>query len=1127
VLPDYNSPKLLCINSLIVILIVSSLTPICLGQADSKQQAMIQKAQWTLRIAEEQFQRGLYSEAEHSLAKIQREYAGVMSEEDLQTASDLRLRVQTALSERARVATLLSQSDEYAANQQYDLARSRLQEALNSNYLTKAEREQINLIVNDIDQQVATQQVTSQPEVTYDSSSVTYETSSVSSDSVTSVTDEISPVSTTGESSYEASSGSVGTTVVSDHGTAPALKSVDEGRRIANLFNASVDLFEAGQYAQSRPGFVEVANSGFNYTADGLKSTDYINMVDLALGKNTPSQLEQPQQQGDSFGDRTGDSTGPAEISYQARPMELEPIGKDVSGTLPVAQQEQGYIRQIEQKRNRQINYTRAIVNDSVVKAEKFTADKKFDKADQAIARAFTTINKNKMLLGDELFTKFNGQLDAISKSISRSRAQHTTAVEEQTRIETEKLRSDIRKTAEERRIKAVQDYMARASAFQEQQRYEEALGQLEQVLAIDPTNQRALILSQTLEDTVRWREQLKIQKEIDTEELSLLLETQKKNMPYFNEVNYYGADRIPQPKNWKELTAGRGDEAMVGQSRADALVYKQLEQIVDLTDLTEDTSLVDALEIVSNASTPPLTIVVLWGDLSENAFLEQEEPIKMSGRGLSAIKLRTGLDRLLQAVGGGLAELGFVVEDGIVTIATTESLPSNYVNNIYDVSELLGAPADFAYDLESLDSGGGSGGRGGGGSSSSRGGGGGSSRGGGGSSRGGSSGGSGSSGDLTGTFETEYRASEIIWIIQQTIEPDTWYDVGGEGQIYTFGGTKLIVWQTPEIHEKIRNFLDSMRDLLGQQVAIESRFLLVDENFLEDIGFDVDFQRFQLGGNISSGGSASFLQNSFNIAAPSATSITSSLGAQGAYNSGAAVGSSVGAAIQTSFGYGGITDDLQVNFIIRATQAHANSKSLTAPKIMVLSGESAVIRIQKERTYVSNISLTSDTQAATTQADTTPFAITNFDQEISILPTGIVMNVTPIVTTDQKYVILRISTSLMDELESQSATNTFTGVIGTGAAETVGWEEPVVEYTDIMTRVVVPDRGTVLLGGLTLTAEREVDAGVPVLSKVPLIGRLFSNRSEVKDKQILLVLVKPTIILKDEVEAAAIAAMQ
>ena len=80
---------------------------------------------------------------------------------------------------------------------------------------------------------------------------------------------------------------------------------------------------------------------------------------------------------------------------------------------------------------------------------------------------------------------------------------------------------------------------------------------------------------------------------------------------------------------------------------------------------------------------------------------------------------------------------------------------------------------------------------------------------------------------------------------------------------------------------------------------------------------------------------------------------------------------------------------------------------------------------------------------------------------------------------------------------------------------------------TSVMTRVLVPDSGTVLLGGLTLTAEKELESGVPILSKIPIISRFFSNRSEIKDKQVLLILVKPTIILKDEIEEDAIAAME
>jgi type II secretory pathway component GspD/PulD (secretin) len=59
------------------------------------------------------------------------------------------------------------------------------------------------------------------------------------------------------------------------------------------------------------------------------------------------------------------------------------------------------------------------------------------------------------------------------------------------------------------------------------------------------------------------------------------------------------------------------------------------------------------------------------------------------------------------------------------------------------------------------------------------------------------------------------------------------------------------------------------------------------------------------------------------------------------------------------------------------------------------------------------------------------------------------------------------------------------------------------------------------------LTADVEKEAGVPVLSKVPVLGRLFNNRSKVKDSQILLILVKPTIILREEAENKAIAAME
>ena len=62
---------------------------------------------------------------------------------------------------------------------------------------------------------------------------------------------------------------------------------------------------------------------------------------------------------------------------------------------------------------------------------------------------------------------------------------------------------------------------------------------------------------------------------------------------------------------------------------------------------------------------------------------------------------------------------------------------------------------------------------------------------------------------------------------------------------------------------------------------------------------------------------------------------------------------------------------------------------------------------------------------------------------------------------------------------------------------------------------------------GTKQTASNDTEVGVPVLSKIPLLGRIFTNRSKIADQKILLILVKPTIILQEEADAEAVAAME
>ena len=210
----------------------------------------------------------------------------------------------------------------------------------------------------------------------------------------------------------------------------------------------------------------------------------------------------------------------------------------------------------------------------------------------------------------------------------------------------------------------------------------------------------------------------------------------------------------------------------------------------------------------------------------------------------------------------------------------------------------------------------------------------------------------------------------------------------------------------------------------------------------------------------------------------------------------------------------------MQVQFLIRATQMHRNSRQLTAPKAVVMNGESATMSVNTQRRIVSNSSLVTESIGV----GDVPLLASYWERELDEVDTGVQMSITPTITADKKYVILRISSYLLDLIGSTDIT--VTGIVAGERPLTDTFTLPTTRTTSIQTRVSVPDRGTVLLGGLTLTGEVEKESGVPILSKIPLLNRLFSNRSEVKDKQILLILVKPTIMLQEETEQDAISAM-
>ena len=316
-----------------------------------------------------------------------------------------------------------------------------------------------------------------------------------------------------------------------------------------------------------------------------------------------------------------------------------------------------------------------------------------------------------------------------------------------------------------------------------------------------------------------------------------------------------------------------------------------------------------------------------------------------------------------------------------------------------------------------------------------------------------------------------------------------------------------MIVLQTREVHKKIEKLLMELRKALGHQVSIEARYLVVSENFLEDIGLDLDFA--YVGGppqGIWTYDQASSLMTQPDVS----TKVPGSLGG-------------VGDAMLIQGGYSGfILNDLQVSFLLRATQAHTDAKTLTAPKATVLSGESASFTVQTQVSYALPPDTTSNASPGVIGSSVQSQSI---QQNVNSIQVGSSLNISPIISHDKKNVLLYIITQLQDLLRMK--THSVEGPIGVdGTVQTYTITVPETETSSVMTRVSVPDGGTLLLGGQKITAEIEKEAGVPILSKIPLLGRLFSNRSRVRDHKILLILVKPTIILQEEREAEALAAM-
>ncbi len=740
------------------------------------------------------------------------------------------------------------------------------------------------------------------------------------------------------------------------------------------------------------------------------------------------------------------------------------------------------------------------------------------DEADRVIDRAKVLTPEEAERLREEVFA-LRSQIVGMQKKAEakrRMRAEVEARLAEQQRLAMDRVE----------RARKIEQLWNQARELRKSMQFKQAIEVLDRLIAIQPENKRAHLWRDDLLYLESQARQVDIRSDRHYGQVGALTEVEEASIHpgevQDGETRYL---RWPGAKTWEALSKFRREftKGVQAEPQAVADTRRRLSEKIDLD--FERTSLDNVLKYI--------------GEVQRGLNIVVDPEVEAQGFDLASrvvdLKVnQVSVEAVLNLILG--ADLGYKVEPGYVLVTTRDKLQQNLPIVTYPVQDLVAqipnfggqAPRFEVGDITEAAAGAGAGG---------------------------------GFGELFGTGEAIGEEEGVGWqdlvdIIQRNVnalaDPTVagWVDEGGPAAIDYMNGL-LIVTQTRNGHVRVADLLDKLRRERAIMISVESRFIQVTDDFLQDITLDVDVSirtntnRWNTGGRLAQDPSivgfdtlpgigdtnvvqAPMLDGFGNVITdadgnPIFTETVTAIPQHGQPITVSQTGSNgagtasllplANTAFQSFTGdEGGLIvsgvfmDDVQVGFLMRAIQADVRTHTLFAPRITLYNGQRGYISVSSVVTYIA------DAEPVVAEAAVA------WDPVIASIPVGATLDVKATVSADRRYVQMDLRPQVAD-VTLPMPTRTITAAVpGLGIA-TVTIDLPVVQVEDFKTTVSVPDSGTILLGGNKRMLETEAETGVPVLSKIPILRRLFNNRASVRRATNLLILVRPKILIQAEEE--------